>query len=99
MESIHAEGSPFMGQGPDSSFEPTVVKKCQEGPASDISLGDALNLQSDIKRDAQGYIDYEFYHQRATRLRSEQFFTVGKAIKRFVTEVKETLAHVCRFSF
>jgi hypothetical protein len=93
MESIYAEGSPCMGQGFDRSLETTEVKNGQDqalkSPARDISLGDVFKVQTETIRDAQGHIDYEFYHRLANRLRSEKFFSVGKAIMRFFTEAEK----------
>jgi hypothetical protein len=87
MESSYAAKNTGMETGFDHSFE-AVETKNNLVHDIEVSVNDIVPItQLDIRRDPQGIIDYDYYHRRADRLRSDMFFSVTQAMVRFFMKV------------
>lgn len=102
MESSFAADSSGVGKGSKRSRKATegwtCKGRCSEDQISAVNIREIQGAPAGKKRASLGNIDYDFYHDRAMNLRSEQFVTVGKIIMRFLSEVSKTLAHVRNLS-
>lgn len=98
MESIYAEVSACAERGSNHSREVSEGRKCKdrctEDQISQTFKRGPNEALGEIRRNSKGTIDFQYYHDRAMHLRSEEIARMAKRFKRLIAEVIKTLYHV-----